>query len=66
MGKRIFIIGFVASIYFIIIGVVCPFLVSSRDYVLLVSGFLLILVTAATVPFVFTLLFNREEEEKLK
>lgn len=65
MGKRIFTIGFVASIYFIIIGVVCPFLVSSRDYVLLVSGFLLILVTAATVPFVFTLLFNREEE-KLK
>ena len=58
MGKTMIKAGFVLLIYFFVIGIVCPYLVSAKDTVLVISGFVLIVLTAATVPSVVQYLFK--------
>lgn len=59
MGSTIIKSGIILGLYFIIIGIICPFLVSARDTVLVISGFVLILLTAASVPTVVSFLFKK-------
>jgi hypothetical protein len=58
MGRAIIKSGFILILYFLIIGIVCPYLVSARDNILVISGFVLIVLTAATVPSVVQHLFK--------
>jgi hypothetical protein len=61
MGKTIIKAGFVLILYFLIIGIVCPYLVSARDDLEVISGFVLIILTAATVPSVVKFIFRGVE-----
>lgn len=61
MGKTIIKAGFVLILYFLIIGVICPYLVSARDDLEVISGFILIILTAATVPSVVKFIFRGVE-----
>ena len=58
MGRAIIKSGFILILYFLIIGIVCPYLVSARDNIEVISGFVLILLTAATVPSVVKYIFR--------
>lgn len=58
MGRAIIEAGFVLILYFLIIGIVCPYLVSARDDIEVISGFVLIVLTAATVPSVVKYIFR--------
>ena len=58
MGKTIVKAGFALIIYFIIIGIVCPYLVSARDNIFVISGFVLIVLNAAKFPSVLQHLFK--------
>jgi len=50
VGKTILKAGVALIIYFFIIGIVCPYLVSAKDPVFVISGIILVLLTSATVP----------------
>lgn len=52
MGFRIFKLGLICILYFVVIGIVCPFLVSQPDTIFLWSGIVLLLLCAASIPFV--------------
>lgn len=52
MGFRIFKLGLIGILYFVAIGIVCPFLVSQPDTIFLWSGIVLLLICIATIPFV--------------